>query len=126
MAAVKRIRHKNSAKKEARKQAFYDVSQLSSGKGCMTKPVNIIEYDMKSFLEQAIQRYKDLAGPKYHTLKAAATPFADDKIARPVDDEAEAKGSRHAWLALIFFEQYKAWPVVSLNGQRNVIGPFTD
>ena len=92
MAAVKRIRDKNSAKKEARKQAFYDVSQLSSGKGCMTKPVNIIEYDMKSFLEQAIQKYKDLAGPKYHTLKAAATPFADDKIARPVDDEAEAKG----------------------------------
>eukprot|EP00439_Symbiodinium_sp_Y106_P001621 s6239_g1.t1 len=92
MAAVKRIRDKNSAKKEARKQAFYDVSQLSSGKGCMTQPVNIIEYDMKSFLEQAVQKYKDLAGPKYHTLKAAATPFADDKIARPVDDEAEAKG----------------------------------
>ncbi|CAE7403604.1 unnamed protein product [Symbiodinium sp. CCMP2592] len=92
VAAVKRIRDKNTAKKEARKQAFYDISQLSSGTGCMKQPVNIIEYDMKSFLEQAVQKYKDLAGPKYHTLKSASTPFADEKIARPIDDEAEAKG----------------------------------
>ncbi|CAE7301823.1 unnamed protein product [Symbiodinium sp. CCMP2592] len=92
LAAVKRIRDKNTAKKEARKQAFYDISQLSSGTGCMKQPVNIIEYDMKSFLEQAVQKYKDLAGPKYHTLKSASTPFADEKIARPIDDEAEAKG----------------------------------
>ncbi|CAE7767551.1 unnamed protein product [Symbiodinium sp. CCMP2592] len=92
VAAVKRIRDKNTAKKEARKQAFYDISQLSSGTGCMKHPVNIIEYDMKSFLEQAVQKYKDLAGPKYHTLKSASTPFADEKIARPIDDEAEAKG----------------------------------
>ncbi|CAE7674118.1 unnamed protein product [Symbiodinium sp. CCMP2592] len=91
VAAVKRIRDKNTAKKEARKQAFYDISQLSSGTGCMKQPVNIIEYDMKSFLEQAVQKYKDLAGPKYHTLKSASTPFADEKIARPIDDEAEAK-----------------------------------
>ncbi|CAE7477767.1 unnamed protein product [Symbiodinium sp. CCMP2592] len=105
VAAVKRIRDKNTAKKEARKQAFYDISQLSSGTGCMKQPVNIIEYDMKSFLEQAVQKYKDLAGPKYHTLKSASTPFADEKIARPIDDEAEAKG----WLVMIFYGLFRDW-----------------
>ncbi|CAE7245792.1 unnamed protein product [Symbiodinium sp. CCMP2592] len=105
VAAVKRLRDKNTAKKEARKQAFYDISQLSSGTGCMKQPVNIIEYDMKSFLEQAVQKYKDLAGPKYHTLKSASTPFADEKIARPIDDEAEAKG----WLVMIFYWLFRDW-----------------
>ncbi|CAE7441018.1 MBF1B [Symbiodinium sp. CCMP2592] len=105
VAAVKRIRDKNTAKKEARKQAFYDISQLSSGTGCMKQPVNIIEYDMKSFLEQAVQKYKDLPGPKYHTLKSASTPFADEKIARPIDDEAEAKG----WLVMIFCGLFRDW-----------------
>ncbi|CAE6931894.1 unnamed protein product, partial [Symbiodinium sp. CCMP2592] len=115
VAAVKRIRDKNTAKKEARKQAFYDISQLSSGTGCMKQPVNIIEYDMKSFLEQAVQKYKDLAGPKYHTLKSASTPFADEKIARPIDDEAEAKG----WLVMIFYGLFRDWQAESPSGLLN-------
>ncbi|CAE7349849.1 unnamed protein product [Symbiodinium sp. CCMP2592] len=116
VAAVKRIRDKNTAKKEARKQAFYDISQLSSGTGCMKQPVNIIEYDMKSFLEQAVQKYKDLAGPKYHTLKSASTPFADEKIARPIDDEAEAKG----WLVMIFCGLFRDWLAELPSGLLNV------
>ena len=47
---------------------------------------------MKSFLQQAVDRYEELAGPKFHNLKKVATPFHDDKIARPVETEAEVKG----------------------------------
>ena len=47
---------------------------------------------MSSFLQQAIDRYKELAGPEFHNLKKVATPFYDDKIARPVEAEAETKG----------------------------------
>ena len=90
MAAVKRI--KNEAKKEAQNQAFYDINQLSDNKGCLFKPVNEVIYDMSSFLQQAIDKYKQLAGPEYHNLKKVNTPFCDDKIARPVETEAEVKG----------------------------------
>ena len=58
----------------------------------MKKPVNEVIYGMKSFLQQAVDRYKDLASPKFHNLKQVATPFHDDKIARPVETEAEVKG----------------------------------
>ena len=57
-AAVKRIRDKGPAKKHVRQQAFYDVNNLSSNQGCMKKPVNEVIYDMKSFLQQAVDRYK--------------------------------------------------------------------
>ena len=83
MAAVKRVRDKTKAKKAARKQAFYDVNQLDEGRGCMTSPTRQVIYDMSSFLQQAIDRYKELAGPEFHNLKKVATPFYDDKIARP-------------------------------------------
>ena len=92
LAAVKKVRDKTKAKKAARKQAVYDVNQLDAGKGCMTAPTKQVVYDMSSFLQQAINRYKELAGPEFHNLKKAATPFYDDKIARPVEAEAEVKG----------------------------------
>ncbi len=41
------------------------------------KPVKCIEYNMESFLAQCVQRYKDLSGA--HNVKAAATPFYDDR-----------------------------------------------
>ena len=88
-AAVKRIRDKNAAKKQVRQQA---VNNLSSNQGCMKKLVNEVVSDMKSFLQQAVERCKDLAGPKFLNLKKVATPFHDDKIARPVETEAEVKG----------------------------------
>ena len=92
MAAVKRVRDKTKAKRAARKQAFYDINQLDEGKGCMFSPTRQVVYDMSSFLHQAIDRYKELAGPEYHNPKKVETPFYDDKIARPVEAEAEAKG----------------------------------
>ena len=88
--AVKRIRDKSAANNQVR-ETFYDVNNLSTIQGCMKKPVNEVTYDMKSFLQQAVDRYKDLAGPKFHNLKKVATPF-DYKIARPVEAEAEVTG----------------------------------
>ena len=92
MAAVKRIRDKNEAKKDAKKQAFYDINQLSNYKGCMYKPTREVVCDMSSFLQQAVDKYKQLAGPASQTLKKVSTPLYDNKIARPVETEAENKG----------------------------------
>ena len=86
------MRDKTKAKKAVREQAFYDVSQLDEGKGCMTAPTKHVIYAVSSFLQQAVDRYKELAGPEFHNLKKAATPFYYDKIARPVEAEAEVKG----------------------------------
>ena len=92
MAAIKRIRDKTAAKKQARQTGFYDVNQHSDGKGCMYQPTRGVVYDMSSFLQQAVDKYRQLAGPEFQHLKKVSTPFYDDKIARPVDTEAESKG----------------------------------
>ena len=57
----------------------------------MTKNVNTVEYDMRQFLQQCIDRYVELAGPNVK-FKKVTTPFPDDKIARLIMDEAEARG----------------------------------
>ena len=46
---------------------------------------------MRQFLRQCIDRYVELAGPNVK-FKKVSTPFPDDKIARPIMDEAEARG----------------------------------
>ncbi|CAE7292249.1 unnamed protein product, partial [Symbiodinium sp. CCMP2456] len=92
MAAINRVRDKTKAKKAARKQAFYDVNQLDKGQGCMKSPTRQVIYDMSSFLQQAIDRYKELTPSEFHNLKKVSTPFYDDKIARPVGTEAEVRG----------------------------------
>ena len=91
-AAVKRIIDKNAAKKQVRQQAFYDVNNLSTNQGCMKKAVNEVVYDI---LQQSVDRYKDLAGPKFHNLKKVATPFHDDKIARPMERRPRSKVNLH-------------------------------
>ena len=57
----------------------------------MTKSVNTVEYDMRQFLQQCVDRYVELAGPNVKFKKVTA-PCPDDKIARPIMDEAEARG----------------------------------
>ena len=79
VAAVKKIREKSKAKKAARAQGFTFVDELIHDKGkCLAKPVTIVEYDMTGFLQQCIDRYKELAGNNV-TLKNVATPFYDEK-----------------------------------------------
>ena len=58
----------------------------------MYAPTKQVVYDMSSFLQQAVDRYKELIGPEWHHLKKVSAPFYDDKIARPTDAEAEPKG----------------------------------
>ena len=58
----------------------------------MSKPVNVMTYDMKPFLESCVKRYVELAGKDAKPLKTVSTPFHDERIARPVADESETKG----------------------------------
>ena len=92
LAAAKKVRDKSGAKKAARAQGFTFLDELEQHKSkCMTKNVNTVEYDMRQFLQQCIDRYVELAGPNVK-FKKVTTPFPDDKIARPIMDEAEARG----------------------------------
>ena len=92
LAAAKKIRDKSGAKKAARAQGFTVSDELEKNKSkCMFKTVNTVEYDMKQFLQQCIDRYVQLAGPDVK-FKSVSTPFPDDKIARPINDETEARG----------------------------------
>ena len=54
--------------------------------------VNTVDYDMTQFLQQCVDRYVELAGPNFK-FKKVETPFPDDKIARPIMGEAEARGN---------------------------------
>ena len=58
----------------------------------MSKPVNTVTYDMKPFLKSCVDRYVQLAGDRALKLKQVTTPFHDERIARPIQDENEAKG----------------------------------
>ena len=93
LAAAKKIRDKSGAKKAARAQGFTFLDELEQRKSkCMTKNVNTVDYDMKQFLQQCVDRYVELAGPNFK-FKKVETPFPDDKIARPIMGEAEARGN---------------------------------
>ena len=90
MAGVKR--DKNEAKKKARLEGFSYMDQLFDDQPCMKKPVNVMTYDMKPFLQSSIDRYVALAGRDAKPLKIVSTPFHEERIARPVQDEKETKG----------------------------------
>ena len=95
VAAVKKVRDKGKAKKAVRAQKFAYLDQLEKNVKCMDKPVNVMEYNMKGFLQQCLDRYVELAGGNV-TFKRVSTPFHDDKIARPVADESERRGELQA------------------------------
>ena len=88
MASIKR--DKLAAKKRA--QGFSYMDELFQDQPCMSKPVNVMTYDMKPFLESCVKRYVELAGKDAKPLKTVSTPFHDERIARPIADESEAKG----------------------------------
>ena len=90
MAGVKR--DKNEAKKKGRLDGFSYMDQLFSDQPCMKKTVNMMTYDMKPFLQSCIDRYVTLAGRDAKPLKIVSTPFHEERIARPTQDEKEIKG----------------------------------
>ena len=85
-------RNKGEAKKKARAEGFSYMDQLFENQPCMTKPVTVMKYDMKPFLQSCVDRYVKLAGKDAKPLKHAATPFHEERIARPVASETESKG----------------------------------
>ena len=50
----------------------------------MTKPVTRVTYDMRDFLESCVDRYCELAKVERKTLKPAATPFHELRVALPI------------------------------------------
>ena len=90
MASVKR--DKTGAKKKARAEGFSYMDQLCEDQPCMQKPVTVFTYDMEPFLKSCVDRYNTLAGKDAKPLKHVATPFYEERIARPVADEKETKG----------------------------------
>ena len=59
----------------------------------MSKPVNVMTYDMQPFLQSCIDRCQALAGKDAKPLKQVSTPFHEEKIARPLEGESEPKGA---------------------------------
>ena len=90
MAALKR--NKLAAKQKVRAQSFKFLDEVETSQGCMNRPVNVVSYDMKPFLQSCVKRYQELAGSQCGALKHVSTPFHEERIARPVADENEPKG----------------------------------
>lgn len=88
VAAVKKARDKSQAKEAARAQGFTFLDQLEENQGCVTRKVTRVEYDMRGFLRQCLEKYESLVD-KPVVYKKVSAPFHDDKIARPVGDETE-------------------------------------
>ena len=55
VASIKR--DENDAKKKARAQGFRYMDQLFKDQPCMSKPVNVMTYDMQPFLQSCIDRH---------------------------------------------------------------------
>ena len=90
-AAKKRgkgARSKTEAKREAKQERFKDPSTIEPEViPAMTKPVNIMTYDMRDFLSSCVDRYCELAGVQRSTLKHVATPFHENRIAKPATED---------------------------------------
>ena len=52
--------------------------------------VRSLMYEMRGFLEQCVERYKELAGPSMKPLRKVATPFIDES--RPAAEESADSG----------------------------------
>ena len=86
-------RDKREAKNEKKSQRFKSIENVVNNKsGCMTKPVNLVRYDMSSFMESCVDAYCELAKVQKADLPVVATPFTEAGIARPTLDEKEKPG----------------------------------
>eukprot|EP00435_Cladocopium_sp_Y103_P021171 s3411_g5.t1 len=84
-------RDKREAKNEKKAQRFKSIESVTERKpGCMTKPVNLVRYDMSSFLDSCVDAYCQLAKVEKSSLPKVQTSFTEAGIARPTLDEKEA------------------------------------
>ena len=86
-------RDKRDAKNEKKAQRFKSIENVVHDKsGCMKQPVNLVRYDMSSFMESCVDAYCELAKVQKSHLPVVATPFTEAGIARPTLDENEKPG----------------------------------
>lgn len=85
-------RQKREAKNEVKSQRFKPIESVVSSKGCMTKPVNVVRYDMSAFLGACVESYCELAKVDQSKLTKVSTPFTESGIARPTLSEEEKPG----------------------------------
>ena len=86
-------RVKRDAKNEVKAKRFKPLEEAHPHKsGCMTKPVNIVRYDMSAFLGSCVEAYCTLAGVKSEALNKAQTPFNESGLAKPLLEEDEKPG----------------------------------
>ena len=86
-------RDKRDAKNDKKAQRLKSIDNVTNNKsGCMTKPVNLVRYDMSSFMESCVDAYCELAKVQKSDLPVVATPFTEAGIARPSLDEKEKPG----------------------------------
>ena len=86
-------RDKKDDKNEKKAQRFKNIENVVNDKsGCMKKPVNLVMYDMSSFMESCVDAYCELAKVQKSDLPVVATPFTEAGIARPTLDENEKPG----------------------------------
>ena len=83
-------RSKTEAKREAKQSKFKAMDSISKETvAAMSKPVNVMTYDMKDFLISCVERYCELAKVDRNSLVHAPTPFHENRVARPVEGEEE-------------------------------------
>ena len=77
------MRDKTAAKKEVKVSKFKGPETICDKPvGCMTKQVNIVEYDMSDFLKSCVDAYCELAKVNVSSLSKVSTPFIGSKVAR--------------------------------------------
>ena len=85
-------RSKADAKREAKQSRFRGTDTICpEAKPSVTKPVNIMTYDMRDFLVSCVDRYCELAKVDPKSLKHVPTAFYDNRVARPTE-EGEPQG----------------------------------
>ena len=80
---AKGARSKTKAKREAKQEKFKDPSTIEPVViPALTKPVNVMTYDMRDFLSSCVDRYSELANAQHSSLKHVATPFHENRVAK--------------------------------------------
>ena len=80
-------RSKAEAKREAKQSKFHGTETIQEEPvPCMSKPVNVMTYDMRDFLVSCVDKYCELATVSRSTLKHVSTPFHENRIAKPTSD----------------------------------------
>ena len=80
-------RSKAEAKREAKHSKFHGTETIQEEPvPCMSKPVNVMTYDMRDFLVSCVDKYCELAKVSRSSLKHVSTPFHENRLAKPTSD----------------------------------------